>query len=175
MKTVVVNLIGSPGTGKSTVASELFAKMKWLRCSVELVSEFMKDLVWEERHKAIENELYTFAKQHHRIFRLIGKVDFIITDSPLILKCHYNKRYGDGSREYEDLVLHEVNKLDNLNVFLNRKKPYVEKGRNQTEKEADEFAVQILEMLDRLNVKYHRIDSLKDSASDKIMDLICKI
>lgn len=46
-KTIVVNLIGSPGTGKSTIASELFAKMKWEGFDVELVSEYAKELVWE--------------------------------------------------------------------------------------------------------------------------------
>lgn len=47
MKTTVINLIGSPGTGKSTIAAELFARMKWLGFDVELVSEYAKELVWE--------------------------------------------------------------------------------------------------------------------------------
>ena len=42
MKTIVINLIGSPGTGKSTLASELFSKMKWQGYDVELVSEYAK-------------------------------------------------------------------------------------------------------------------------------------
>ena len=46
MKTIVINLIGSPGTGKSTLASELFSKMKWQGYDVELVSEYAKELVW---------------------------------------------------------------------------------------------------------------------------------
>ena len=39
MKTTVINLIGAPGTGKSTLASELFALMKWQGYDVEIVSE----------------------------------------------------------------------------------------------------------------------------------------
>ena len=35
METIVINLIGAPGTGKSTVASELFSKMKWSGYDVE--------------------------------------------------------------------------------------------------------------------------------------------
>ena len=45
MKTIVINLIGSPGTGKSTLASELFSKMKWKGHDVELVSEYAKELI----------------------------------------------------------------------------------------------------------------------------------
>lgn len=44
MITTVINLIGSPGTGKSTIASELFAKMKWQGFDVELVSKCCKSL-----------------------------------------------------------------------------------------------------------------------------------
>ena len=120
MKTTVINLIGSPGTGKSTIAAELFAKMKWLGFDVELVSEYAKELVWEQRHETFKNELYLFAKQHHRLFRLKGKVKFIITDRPLILSLFYNGKYGDGSENFKNLVLEEVNKFDNVNIFLHR-------------------------------------------------------
>jgi len=94
MKTTIINLIGPPGTGKSTIASELFAKMKWNGFDVELVSEYAKELVWEERSETIKNEVYLFAKQHHRIFRLLGKVEYIITDRPLMLSLLYNAEYG---------------------------------------------------------------------------------
>ena len=89
MKTIVINLIGSPGTGKSTLASELFSKMKWQGYDVELVSEYAKELVWEERTETFKNELYLFAKQHHRMFRLNNKVKYIITDRPLILSLFF--------------------------------------------------------------------------------------
>lgn len=36
MKTIVINLIAAPGTGKSTVASELFAKMKWEGMDIDI-------------------------------------------------------------------------------------------------------------------------------------------
>lgn len=58
MQTIVINLMGAPGTGKSTIASELFSKMKWLGYDVELVSEYAKELVWEERSETFKNELY---------------------------------------------------------------------------------------------------------------------
>jgi nicotinamide riboside kinase len=154
MDTIVINLIGAPGTGKSTIASELFAKMKWEGFDVELVSEYAKELVWEERTETIKNEVYLFAKQHHRIHRLLGKVRYIITDRPLILSNLYNEVYGDNSSQFSNLVLHEVNKMRNFNILLERVKPYVSKGRNQTEEQSRGFAIKIKKMLDKYDTIY---------------------
>jgi nicotinamide riboside kinase len=172
--TKVINLIGAPGTGKSTIASELFARMKWLGYSVELVSEYAKELVWEQRHETMKNEVYLFGKQHHRFFRLQGKVDFIITDRPLILSLHYNNVYGDKSIEYANFVRHEVNKLDNINIFLERTKPYVTEGRNQSEEESIEFGIQIKQTLDDNSIKYIIEKALPDTVSDNILKMISK-
>ena len=170
-KTIVVNLIGSPGTGKSTIASELFAKMKWEGFDVELVSEYAKELVWEQRHETFKNELYLFAKQHHRLFRLKGKVKFIITDRPLILSLFYNGKYGDGSENFRNLVLEEVNKFDNINIFLHRTKPYIAKGRNQTEEESIEFAKEMLELVRNYGGEFIELDAEQDVTSSKIIEI----
>jgi tRNA uridine 5-carbamoylmethylation protein Kti12 len=154
INTIVINLIAPPGTGKTTMASELFSLMKWEGYDVELVSEYAKELVWEERTETIKNEVYLFGKQHHRIFRLLGKVKYIITDRPLILSNLYNSVYGDNSPEFSNLVLHEVNKMNNYNILLERTKPYVEKGRNQTEEESMEFVDKIIELLDKSKITY---------------------
>ena len=172
MKTIVINLIGSPGTGKSTLASELFSKMKWKGHDVELVSEYAKELVWEERHETFKNEIYLFAKQHHRLFRLNNKVKYIITDRPLILSLFYNEKYGDSSTEFKNIVLHEINKFENINVFLERTKPYVKKGRNQTEEESNEFS-KIMYNIVAENTEIHMIEKCKAlETSEKILNYI---
>lgn len=170
METLVINLIGSPGTGKSTVAAELFSKMKWAGHDVELISEYAKDLVWEERNKTFENGIYIFAKQHHRMFRLKGKVQYIITDCPLILSTFYNKKYGDGSKIFDDFVKEEIHKFKNLNIFLKRTKPYVAKGRNQTEEESDEFAKEMFTMMK--DYVDHYMDSERGTTADRILNII---
>ena len=164
--------MGAPGTGKSTIASELFSKMKWLGYDVELVSEYAKELVWEERNETFKNELYLFAKQHHRMFRLNGKVKYIITDRPLILSIFYNKKYGDNSEVFKNLVLQEISKFKNINIFLNRTKPYVQKGRNQTEEESKEFASEMLNIIKEYCSDLFIIDAVENSSSNYILSLL---
>ena len=172
MQTIVINLMGAPGTGKSTIASELFSKMKWLGYDVELVSEYAKELVWEERNETFKNELYLFAKQHHRMFRLNSKVKYIITDRPLILSIFYNKKYGDNSEVFKNLVLQEINKFKNINIFLNRTKPYVQKGRNQTEEESKEFASEMLNIVKEHCSDLFIIDAAENFSSNYILSLL---
>lgn len=171
-KQVVINLIGPPGTGKSTIASELFAKMKWMGLDVELVSEFAKELVWEQRDETFKNELYIFAKQHHRLFRLKNKVDFIITDRPLILSLFYNKKYGDDSEPFRNIVLNEINKYDNFNILLQRTKPYVEKGRNQTELESNEFAIEIKEIVETYDYIDVELPAIEGETVKEIIEIL---
>lgn len=168
MQTVVINLIGAPGTGKSTIASELFAMMKWRGFDVELVSEYAKELVWEQRNETFKNELYLFAKQQHRMFRLNGKVKYIITDRPLILSVLYSQKYGDGSEAFKNLVLEEIDKFSNINIFLKRTKPYVEKGRNQTEEESNQFALEILECVKQYCDSYSVMDAKQELTAKEI-------
>ena len=170
--TNVINLIGAPGTGKSTIASELFSIMKWAGMDVELVSEYAKELVWEQRNETFKNELYIFAKQHHRLFRLNNKVDYIVTDRPLILSEFYNKTYGSGSEAFKNIVLEEVDKFNNINIFLNRTKKYVAKGRNETEEESIAFSNSIKNMIDSLGVEYFELDAVSGTTAQEILKLI---
>ena len=44
---LVVNLFGAPGSGKSTGAAYIFSQLKIAGVNAELVTEFVKDKVWE--------------------------------------------------------------------------------------------------------------------------------
>ena len=79
MKTIVINLIGGPGSGKSTAAAELFAFLKKAGRSCEVAWEFAKDKVFEESYRVLDDQIYIFAKMYHKLYRLSGKVEFIIT------------------------------------------------------------------------------------------------
>jgi tRNA uridine 5-carbamoylmethylation protein Kti12 len=144
MKTVVINLFGGPGCGKSTIAAELFAILKKQGYEVELVTEYAKDKVWEESYKTLENQIYVFAKQLHRLWRLKDKVQFIITDSPLLLSIIYDK---DNNEDLKNLIISRFNSFDNINFIINRSTVYNQNGRYQNEEQANEIDKQIKELL----------------------------
>ena len=156
MKTIIVNLFGAPGAGKSTGAAYIFSKIKMAGVNAELVTEFAKDKVWEESKEVFNNQIYIFGKQSFKISRVMNKVDVIITDSPIILSSFYN---SDEiiQEELDALVMKTFNSYNNMNYFIKRVKPYQEKGRFQTEGESDQIADEVSTLLDEKEVDYEVI------------------
>lgn len=165
MLTKIINLIGGPGVGKSTVASGLFSKLKQKKISCEYVSEYAKEVTWEETHKLLENQIHIFSEQFRRQYRLLNKVDYIITDSPLILNSIYfdyylNKLNGRFFNEkYENLTRYFFEQsflqFDNNNFLLSRVKEYDTNGRNQTLHEATTLDYNIRKKLEKLEEPVH--------------------
>lgn len=156
MKTIIVNLFGAPGAGKSTGAAYIFSKIKMAGVNAELVTEFAKDKVWEESKEVFNNQIYIFGKQSFKISRVMNKVDVIITDSPIILSSFYNSDEMI-QEELDALVMKTFNSYNNMNYFIERVKPYQEKGRFQTEEESDQIADEVSILLDEKEVDYEVI------------------
>ena len=156
MKTIIVNLFGAPGAGKSTGAAYIFSKIKMAGVNAELVTEFAKDKVWEESKEVFNNQIYIFGKQSFKISRVMNKVDVIITDSPIILSSFYNSDEMI-QEELDALVMKTFNSYNNMNYFIERVKPYQEKGRFQTEEESDQIADKVSTLLDEKEVDYEVI------------------
>ena len=173
-KTCIISMFGAPGAGKSTLASYCFAKLKMMGINCELVTEFAKDKVWEKNNEALSNQIYIFAKQYYRITRCVGKVDVIITDSPLFLSPFYNKD-PDIDEPLKELVAKIVAKYDNLNYFLRRVKKYNPVGRLQTEAESNEYGIRIKDMLKSFDIKFREIDGDLMSADMIVQDVIEKL
>ena len=172
---LVVNLIGPPGASKSTMAAHIFAELKWKNINCELVTEFAKDLTWENRQFTLQNQIYVFAKQYHRINRLKGQVDVVVTDSPLILSIFYNNKYCNNHFEcLNALVLEQHHKFNNYNIFINRVKPYNPIGRNQTEEESDMFGKEIMNLLDSNEIKYDIFNGAKENIDAIVNTIISK-
>lgn len=123
--TIIVNLFAGPGAGKSTGAAYVFAKLKLAGIDCEYVSEFAKDKVWENNSEVFKNQFYITGKQSFKISRCFGKVDVIITDSPIALGAVYADTEGLKLASLQEFNKYEKN---NLNVFIERKKKYNPNG-----------------------------------------------
>lgn len=168
---ICVCLVGAPGAGKSTLAATIFAKLKMMDVNCELVTEFAKDKTWERNDTALSNQIYVFAKQYFRMDRCSGKVDVLITDSPLIISPFYNKD-PDIDKPLRDLVYAINNKYTNLHYFVNRVKKYNPVGRNQTEKESNEIAVKLKGLLDEYGIEYEEIPGTLESSDFVISQVL---
>ena len=170
---IVVNLLGTPGAGKSTGASYIFAKLKMAGINAELITEFAKDKVWESNDTALNDQIYVFAKQNYKMFRCNEKVDVIVTDASLLNSILYNKNEL-YKKELNDLVLKVFNNYKNMTYLIERVKPYNPIGRYQTQQQADKLKQPIIEILNDCNVKY-KIKQGTMTSYDSIVDEILKV
>lgn len=113
--TKIINLIGAPSSGKSVLRAYLYNRLKIESShSIEEVTEFAKDLVYENP-SLLKDQFYVTAEQNRRIHRLVGKVDVVVNDSPIILGAIYN----DSLPPIWDKFLADTFKqYDNINFLL---------------------------------------------------------
>ena len=152
---LVVNLFAPPGSGKSTTASGLFYNLKTQGVNAELAGEYAKDLTWSKRFSTLQDQIYVFGKQHHRVHRLKDDVDVVIMDSPILMNLAYAQNYPEC---FKETVYWAFNQYNNLNFYIRRVKPYNPKGRNQTETESDAKGKEICMLLHDYDVKCTFVD-----------------
>jgi tRNA uridine 5-carbamoylmethylation protein Kti12 len=156
--TKVINLYGGPSSGKSTTAAGIYHALKNHNIKAELVREYVKSWAWEGKIIGKWDQPYILAKQMREEARLYGKVDYIITDSPLWIACYYNDKYSPGLK-LRELVLSfyaEAEKAGviHTNYLLTRTKPYEQAGRYESEQEAKQVDFEQAAFLTEVGAKW---------------------
>lgn len=160
-KLKVVNLIGPPGAGKSTAAHALVAHLKRQGYLAEMVFEYAKTCVWWDRRKEMEDQFYITAKQNHKQFMLQGKVEVVVTDSPILLGSLYMPSWmhkSKAGKNFTELLLAQENRYDNKYFFINRVHAFDPLGRIQSEEEAEVIERDLKEKMEEWGVPYTEID-----------------
>lgn len=169
MSTIVINLFGSAGSGKSTTAMGLTYFLRLKGYKVEYVNEYAKDLVNEGSLHKLKHQLYVFSKQLKRMEVLADKgLDFIVTDSPLILSYFYGEKYGTSGPFLKEVVTSYHNSFKNFNIFLKRVVSYDPLLRVQTEEESNEDSKQLHSFLEELTT----IHAYANSSEEVMPDLV---
>jgi hypothetical protein len=153
-ETLVVNLHGGSGTGKTPMAAGIFFELKALGINVALRQR--------ADYEPSDDQIYIFGNEYHRLRSLLGRVEIILTDCPLLLSPVYDKEHRST---LEKLVLEEHNKMWTYNVFLKRKK-------NVKSTDAD---VAIINLLDKYDIAYEVFEATaggKDAIVKKILMLL---
>lgn len=169
--TTIINIYAGSGAGKSTTAADVFCTLKKAGVSCELRTEYVKDWAWQGRKIEAGDDLYLLAKQWQREKLLYGKVDYVVTDSPLGLAAVYERVYPPpgGRHPMLDMVRELEKRQDaagirRVNCLLLRSKPFVQAGRYEDE-QAARGVDSICEEFLRMNVSrpFHFVNNAQDA------------
>jgi len=159
-KTIVINLFSGPGAGKSTSMAGIFHELKCLDVNCEMGHEFAKEKIWDESYAVLRDQVYVFAKQLHSLRRLEGKVEVIVTDSPIVLSLIYAK---NEPPEFKAFALAVNKRFRSMNFFLHRNKKFNPSGRIHSKEESETIDEKIRNLLDESGIAYEEVPADKKS------------
>lgn len=133
-----IQFFGAPGTGKSVLAHEALTYFKKAGMNCEIVLELAREWAYINRGIQSMDQIYLFASQMTREDSLLSrdKVDFVITDSPLLLNCWYSRNQNPVFwQSLEPLVKLFDKRFEPINFFcpINKSYKFHQEGRHFTE------------------------------------------
>ena len=97
------------------------------------------------------HQLEILKEQLHRIDRLYGKVDFIVTDASILLNAIYN---SELTPEYEKMLEMLNGQYENFNFLVQREGKFEEEGRIHSYEESIRKDNEVEQMLQRYGLFY---------------------
>lgn len=150
----VINMFGAAGSGKSTNSAGLAYELKKDGFKVELVTEFAKELCITKSEHLLENQIWVFGNQYHKMKYLSNDLDFIITDSPIMLSAWYGKKYNYQFESLYPLIKEVHNSFDNINIFLERAHSWDPYARVQSEEESNQDSTDLQNFLKENQISF---------------------
>lgn len=161
--TLIIGAVAGPGAGKSTFSGGLFNILKEEGYNVEYVQEFAKTLTWEKNYEALKHQCYVTGTQQYAQNMLLGQVEAIITDSPILVGLmYYDEKNPQIRKAFTDYIVESFKAQNNLTFYIKRLKEYNPSGRNQSEDEAKEIDDRVLSLLNNYDIPYTSITGNRD-------------
>ncbi|AHE95065.1 TPA: AAA family ATPase [Campylobacter fetus subsp. venerealis] len=167
MNKLVINIYGSPGAGKSTLAKNLKKYMREKRIDVGLISEFATELIENNQKEKLKDQPYVTKGQMLNITRVLKKHDIAISDSPIEL----GKFYCDPRDEQRtnELIKKCKNMYKSINFFLKldeqAKQDYTMERRVHTYAQSKKLQEEMLSSLilnDKTSIIIYRSTPIKE-------------
>jgi nicotinamide riboside kinase len=177
MKTKIINFVGGAGIGKSTMAALTFAELKSMHFKTEYVQEYAKMLVYKREFETLDNQYLVSSEQYKMLKAVDGQVEYICSDSPLIIGLFYNRDYDTNVcnvEKTEAMILSKIKEFDNIYIYLERNNeyPFEKEGRVHDEEQSIAIDTKLKKLLDEFNIKYLSILSDKKSLPEIINYII---
>lgn len=181
----IINFLGGPSTGKSTIASRLYSLFKeQTDIKTEHVNEYAKEITYQKNNMALADQMLITSNHHHRLFMLNEIVDLIVTDSSLLNATIYEKysQFPEVSLIATEAAKKLYSIYKNINILLYRDGvgDYEEHGREQTKEQAIgtdkdfEFLFESYKDSSVLNINMKNINGDVDFKAKYIMNKIVK-
>ena len=141
-KTKVINILGGPGSGKSSLLLALMNYCKTNSIDAEASMEDAKERILRGEKLQPSTQVYLLAKQHRRESSYYQKTDYIITDCPMWMSIAYEKELSSppyvAKKIIKKYLAHSPN-IEHTHILVQRPKKYNPSGRRQDEAEAKLF------------------------------------
>lgn len=155
--TVVINLMGAPGVGKSTICHGLCFLLRLRGVRTEFANEYVKRQAVKGLAPGDLDQLTILGKQFAYEAAFYHKYDVVLSESPMLL-CGFYERERTGDNTLTEVVQHRMRMIESrgvrhINFFLTpTKAPYEEVGRFQNPVEADILHPRMVEWLSMNNI-----------------------
>ncbi|MBQ9619668.1 MAG: PriCT-2 domain-containing protein, partial [Neisseriaceae bacterium] len=112
---LLINVYGSPATGKSYTAEHLAAALRDAGIACELVTEYATELIHQGRTDELKDQVFVTGEQLRREQAALNHANIVITDSPTALGIIY-------APEHQKAALHDIaaqsDKIPHINILL---------------------------------------------------------
>ena len=158
-KSLIINLYGGPGSGKSTCAAYIFSQLKMHNINAELITEQTKAEAYKQNTEFFENQFYIDGCASYQIKQLFGNVDVIITDSPF--RMNYLYALDHNKPKLAEAILEDLEQYNQYskNYFINRPEYFQREGRVHNEEQSKEIDNRIKNMLRDQYVNFIEIEN----------------
>lgn len=166
---IVINLYSGPCAGKSTLAADIFAKLKRAGVQAEIPPEVAKIRAQRGDFGFLQDQLAVFAETHHQLSMTARSgAEVAILDSPLLLSLIYAPKPYLAS--FPALVRDVYDQYQNLDFFIRRSSAhaYSTVGRIHDERQAQQIDSDILGLLSQHRIRHQFIDSSESSAQSVV-------
>ena len=111
----------------------------------------------------LNNQTYIFRHQLQRIYRLPEKIEYVITEPPLLLSIIYTKWLSPC---FNQLMLNQYNSMHNLNFIIWRNKLYSQNNRMQMLEESIRIDTRITQIIKMYDIFCQYVDGNREGATE---------